>query len=184
MTPAQSRAAQRAAGASATVVDPHRRRFWTVAKCDAVTGRGSLWTLVGTMLDYRQPEAGVEMMKQNVECTIPILPVRSLLKSIVFFTETLGFQLDWGDASSTVCSVSRDGKPIMLRESAGELVTAWVWIGLEDDTLFREFEARGVEVLQPARNCAWAYEMKFRDIDGNVLWLGTEPKKGMPIDDA
>lgn len=123
-------------------------------------------------------------MKQNVECTIPILPVRSLSKSVAFFTETLGFRIDWGDASSTVCSVSRDGKPIMLREATGDFAPAWVWIGLEDDSLFEEFQGRGVEVLQPPKNYSWAYEMKFRDIDGNVLWLGTESKANIPFDDA
>lgn len=123
-------------------------------------------------------------MKKNVECTVPILPVRSLSKSIAFFTEKLGFQLDWGDASSTVCSVSRDGKPIMLRESVGDFAPAWVWIGLEDDSLFSELEERGVEVLQPPKNYSWAYEMKFRDIDGNVLWFGTESTKDLPVDDA
>ena len=123
-------------------------------------------------------------MKQDVECTVPILPVRNLRESITFFTERLGFQLDWGDATSTVCSVSRDGKPIMLRESSGNFAPAWVWIGLEDDSLFWELKDRGVEVLQPPKNHSWAYEMKFRDIDGNVLWLGTESKKSIPYDDA
>ncbi|MGC4087783.1 MAG: glyoxalase superfamily protein [Polyangiaceae bacterium] len=123
-------------------------------------------------------------MKPKVECTIPILPVRSLSKSIAFFTETLGFRLDWEVANSPVCSVSRDGKPIMLREADGDFTPAWVWIGLEDDSLFRQFEQRGVEVLQPPKNYPWACEMKFRDIDGNVLWLGTEPKTDVPFDDA
>lgn len=123
-------------------------------------------------------------MKQNVECTIPVLPVRSLSKSMAFFVETLGFQVDWGDAGSTVCSVSRDGKPIMLREVSGDFAPTWVWIGLEDDALFGEFQERGVEVHQPPKNYPWAYEMKFRDIDGNILWLGTESKKELPIDDA
>lgn len=123
-------------------------------------------------------------MKPTVECTIPILPVRSLSASIAFFTQKVGFRLDWGDATSTVCSVSRDGKPIMLRESAGDFAPAWVWIGLEDDSLFRELEERGVEVLQPPKNYSWAYEMKLKDIDGNVLWLGTEPKSDLPLDDA
>lgn len=59
-------------------------------------------------------------MKRLVECTIPVLSVRSLPKSIAFFTETMGFKLDWGAASSSVCSVSRDGKAIMLREAAGD----------------------------------------------------------------
>ena len=121
-------------------------------------------------------------MKPNVECTIPVLPVRSLSRSIAFYTETLGFKLDWG--TLTVCSVSRDGKPIMLRESSDEFASAWVWIGLEDDSLFGEFMGRGVEVVQAPKNYSWAYEMKFRDLDGNVIWLGTEPKQDLPLDDA
>lgn len=120
-------------------------------------------------------------MKQNVECTVPVLPVRNLRESITFFTERLGFQLDWGDATTSVCSVSRDGKPIMLRESSGTFAPAWVWIGLEDDSLFSDFQDRGVEVLQAPKNHPWAYEMKFRDIDGNVLWLGTESKAEHPL---
>ena len=121
-------------------------------------------------------------MTQKVECTVPVLPVKDLGKSIAFFTETLGFRLDWGSATSTVCSVSRDGKPIMLREAVGEFTPGWIWIGLDDDSLFAELRERGVEVLQPPKNHSWAYEMKFRDIDGNVLWLGTESKKDLPVD--
>ena len=121
-------------------------------------------------------------MKPNVECTIPVLPVRNLSRSIAFYTETLRFKLDWG--TLTVCSVSRDGKPIMLRETSDEFAPAWVWIGLEDDSLFGEFMERGVEVVQPPKNYSWAYEMKFRDLDGNVIWLGTEPKQDLPLDDA
>jgi hypothetical protein len=30
-------------------------------------------------------------------------------------------------------------------------------------------------------NFSWAYEMKFADPDGNVLWLGTEPKTDVPF---
>jgi hypothetical protein len=30
----------------------------------------------------------------------------------------------------------------------------------------------------------WAYEMKFEDIDGNVLWLGSEPRKEIPFQDT
>jgi predicted lactoylglutathione lyase len=123
-------------------------------------------------------------MTPEIECTIPILPVRDMGKSIAFFTETLRFSLDWGDANASVCSVSRDGKAIMLRACADDFAPGWVWIGLESDKLFSELQSRGVEVVQRPKNNSWAYEMKFRDIDGNVLWLGTEPKKDLPLGDA
>jgi len=65
----------------------------------------------------------------RVECTIPVLPVRDLARSIAFYTETLGFKLDWGGAAgSCICSVSRDGHAIMLSERTSIAEPAWVWL--------------------------------------------------------
>lgn len=120
----------------------------------------------------------------QVECTIPILPVRDLSQSVAFYTKQLGFQIDWGgEAGSQVASVSRDGRCIMLMQRADIADPVWVWIGLEDDTCFAEFRSRGVKVRQEPQNRSWAYEMKFEDPDGNVLWLGTEPRIDIPFID-
>lgn len=81
-------------------------------------------------------------------------------------------------------TVSKDGHAIMLSQSDKQNSQSWVWIGLEDDSLFETYKNNGVKVYQEPKNCAWAYEMKFEDIDGNILWLGTEPKQNMPFDDA
>ena len=120
----------------------------------------------------------------KVECTIPILPVSNLAASVDFYTNSLGFKLDWGDIhQGTHCSVSRDGRPLMLMQQSQLVSPVWVWIGLADETLFTELQAKGVQVLQEPRNCTWAYEMKFEDIDGNTLWMGTEPRKHEPFAD-
>jgi predicted lactoylglutathione lyase len=121
---------------------------------------------------------------RQVECTIPILPVRNLANSIAFYTGRLGFKLDWGDAEGdAVCSVSRDKCSIMLMVKQRFDAPSWVWIGLEDASLFDVYQARGVRVVQPPRNCSWAYEVKFEDIDGNILWMGTEPRADLPFED-
>ena len=52
---------------------------------------------------------------------------------------------------------------------------------MEDSSLFDELTSKGVKVFQKPQNHPWAYEMKFEDIDGNVLWLGTEPRKDLPF---
>ena len=119
--------------------------------------------------------------QRQVECTIPVLPVRDLARSIRFYTETLGFQLDWGgNEGSIICSVSKDGCCLMLFQDAKSSPGVWVWIGLKADSLFHSYKSKGVKVRQEPQNHPWAYEMKFEDIDGNVLWLGTEPRKDLP----
>jgi catechol 2,3-dioxygenase-like lactoylglutathione lyase family enzyme len=119
-------------------------------------------------------------MVTKLENTIPVLGVSDVNTSIRFYTETLGFDLDWGGGESTVCSVSRDGHSVMLAEFAKP--GSWVWIGLTDDALFDAIREEGVEVLQGPKNYSWAYEMKFADPDGNVLWFGTEPKDDLPTE--
>jgi predicted lactoylglutathione lyase len=120
---------------------------------------------------------------RNVECTIPVLPVGNLARGIRFYTKSLGFKVDW--CGSVVCSVSRDGRPIMLRQRARKEKTSpvWVWIGLSSDRLFTKFQKKRVKVLQGPLNHSWAYDMMFADPDGNVLWLGTGRKRNLPLDD-
>jgi predicted lactoylglutathione lyase len=119
---------------------------------------------------------------RQVECTIPVLPVRDVARSIDFYTQTLGFTVDWIGEAKLAASVSRDGCCIMLLQRPAGTQPAWVWIGLHSDSLFDGFRAQGVKVHQEPRNEAWAYEMKFEDLDGNILWLGTEPKQDLPIE--
>lgn len=115
-----------------------------------------------------------------VENTIPVLPVKNLSESLVFYVETLGFRVDW--RGEVVGSVSRDGHCIMLSEITGMAGPGWVWIGLQDTSLFDEYRSRRVQVHQEPQNHVWAYEMKFEDPDGNVLWLGTETRKDLPVE--
>ena len=124
-------------------------------------------------------------MPKKLECTIPVLPVRDLARSRRYYVEALGFTLDWGEGDEArICSVSRDGHAIMLSALAPFEAPGCVWIGLEDASLFDDWRQRGVPVRQEPMNWSWAYEMKFADPDGNVLWLGTAPREELPrVDD-
>ena len=87
--------------------------------------------------------------RRQVECTIPVLPVRDLGKSRDFYQEMLGFRLDWGGGpDDEICSVSRDGCCLMLSRREGDFDGVWVWIGLEDESLFEACRSRGVKVRQ------------------------------------
>jgi uncharacterized glyoxalase superfamily protein PhnB len=65
----------------------------------------------------------------------------------------------------------------MLTEDPISKDKGCIWIGLEDDSLFKICKDKGAKIILEPRNMPWAYEMKIEDQDGNVLWLGTEPKK-------
>ena len=124
--------------------------------------------------------------KHQVECIIPVLRVVDLQRSVRCYTGVLGFVLDWGGKEGTkICSVSRDGCCIMLSEGDMGSPGTWVWIGLEDESLFEFLRGRSedVRIIQEPKNRPWAYEMKVEDPDGNVLWLGTEPRKDEPFDE-
>ena len=89
-----------------------------------------------------------------------------------------GIRRDCGGAEGdSICSVSRDGHSIMLNQQGTILAPSCVWVGLESVRLFAEYPDKGVAILQNPENHPWAYDMKIQDLDGNVLWLGTEPKK-------
>jgi predicted enzyme related to lactoylglutathione lyase len=112
--------------------------------------------------------------QRQIENTIPVLAVRDLERSIAFFRATLGFEVEWN--AGVICSVARDGCGIMLQVQ-DEVHPGVVWIGLDGDDMFSVIQRSGAKILQPPSNKPWAYEMKIADPDGNVLWLGAEPKE-------
>lgn len=117
---------------------------------------------------------------RHIENTIPILPVKSLTDSIRFYTEKLDFELLW--STDIVGSVGKGGHHIMLQQRDTSFEPGWVWIGMQDDVLFDGYQAKGVKVIQEPQNHAWAYEVKFADPDGNILWDATGPKKDIPFE--
>ena len=58
----------------------------------------------------------------------------------------------------------------------------WVWIGVSIlVALWDKIRLRGdVIVVQRPTNQHWALEMKIKDPDGNILWLGAEPMEEVP----
>jgi len=63
-----------------------------------------------------------------------------------------------------------------MLEARGELSRGTVWVGLDGDAIFQLVDESGATILQPPTNQPWAYEMKISDPDGNVIWLGAEPR--------
>lgn len=103
--------------------------------------------------------------------------IENMQASLHFYVNILGFEnADWGNDDFT--SVSRDTAGIYLCKGGQGRGGAWVWIGVEDaEKLHEELKARAVTIRLPPTNFPWALEMQVEDPDGNVLRLGSEPRK-------
>jgi len=112
------------------------------------------------------------------------LRVKNAAASIQYYVQVLGFKTDWQfpeGQSPFFASVSRGRCHIFLSEGDQGNPGAWVWIGVEDaDALLNEYRRSGAKIRHPPTNYSWAYEMQVEDLDGNVLRLGSEPKKDQP----
>ena len=114
------------------------------------------------------------------EGVFPILRVASLDASLAYYTDVLGFELDWRDPDA-IASVSRGRCCLFLTESHQGQPGGWVWMGVSDaGALHDELRERGALIRQPPANFRWAYEMQVADPDGNVLRMGSAPRPGVP----
>ena len=115
------------------------------------------------------------------EGTTPILRVESLSASIDYYVKVLGFRLDW-EGPGIFASVTRGKTTIFLCEQDQGHAGGWVWVGVSNAAgLHEDYRRRGARIRHPPTNYEWAYEMQVEDLDGNILRLGSEPKKGEPL---
>lgn len=118
--------------------------------------------------------------KTYFECVSPILPVANLEASLKYYADVLGFKVNW--YTPGFAKVARGRCGIMLAEGEQGNPGTWVWVGVGDaDLLYREYQAAGAKIRHPPNNYPWAYELQVFDLDGNVLRLGSDQKKGEPL---
>jgi catechol 2,3-dioxygenase-like lactoylglutathione lyase family enzyme len=117
----------------------------------------------------------------QLKSAIPILWVSNLESSLRYYTEVLGFLLNW-QATGVIASVSRDDCTLMLSEGDQGHAGTWVWVGVRNvEPLHAELLARGAKVRTPPTNYPWAREMHVEDSDGNVLRFGSNSDPGAPF---
>ena len=111
------------------------------------------------------------------ECSTPILRVENMQRSLDFYVGVLGFKnAPWGNEDFT--SVNRDRAGIYLCRGGQGRGGAWAWLGVDDvEIIYEQLKERGVAIRMPPTNFPWALEIQVDDPDGNVLRLGSEPRK-------
>lgn len=110
----------------------------------------------------------------------PVLRVRNLAASRDYYVRCLGFKVDF-EYEGYFASVTRGRCCLFLCQGDQGHPGAWVWIdGKDVDALYEEFKTSGAKIRHPPTNYSWALEMQVEDLDGNVLRLGSDPRKGEP----
>jgi len=115
------------------------------------------------------------MIRTRFEHAVPILSVADVSASVRYYVEVLGFRnAPWGSDDFT--AVTRDRACIYLCRGAQGHAGTWAWIGVEDvAALHEEYVGSGARIRQTPVNRPWALEMQVEDLDGHVLWFGSEP---------
>ncbi len=117
----------------------------------------------------------------------PILSVKDVPASVIYYTEKLGFKKkwDWGEPA-TFAAVTRGGVDLFLCQGSQGKPGTWIMIFVDDvDALHEDYKASGVAIRQPPTNFPWGVrEMNVADPDGHRIRFGSEtdaPSDGVPL---
>ena len=109
---------------------------------------------------------------------VPILNVKSVEKSIEYYTKVLGFERHWDwpneKEDKTFASITNGKVEIFLCENGQGSPGTWIAYNPVDvDALHKEYHASGAQITQPPKDQPWGMrEMLVKDIDGHVLRIG------------
>ncbi|MBX3438288.1 MAG: VOC family protein [Planctomycetaceae bacterium] len=110
------------------------------------------------------------------QTVIPQLRTTDARRSIAFYVDGLGFQIDWEHRFEpgfpVFLQMTRAGQTLFLTEHAGDCqVGGAVYFVVPDvDACFHEFAARGIVPGQAPADTPWGRrEMLITDPDGNRL---------------
>lgn len=113
---------------------------------------------------------------QDMSCARPIFNVRELGRSRTYYTETLGFSLDWVDGDPPdFASLSRGDATLFLCEGCQGMPGGWMMAFVPSvDVLFEELRAKHALVRMPPTNMRWGLrELHISDPSGNVIRFGS-----------
>ncbi len=114
-------------------------------------------------------------------------------KSIAFYSEKLGFEVDWVGEGKKFAILSRGNFSVMLRllnepghsrpnripfikagwhTEGEEACDVYVWVE-NADKLYEEFKAKNVSIIKPIQNTEYGNrDFEIEDIDGYILCFG------------
>jgi catechol 2,3-dioxygenase-like lactoylglutathione lyase family enzyme len=143
----------------------------------------ALWQLYQCKWMRRVLPTGGDMTEERSKLAqvTPILRVKEIEVSLAYYTEKLGFTMDW--RANDFLSVSRGKCHLFLTADAQGHFGTWIWVAAEDtERLYAEWTASGAILRQGPTNFPWgSLEIQVADPDGNVLRFGSDGKEDMPM---
>ena len=118
-------------------------------------------------------------MEKEFPAGVPEIPVNQIDAAAAYYTEKLGFSLDWRSEHDGIAGISRGSCRIFLtdrsfREEYGNAAPVVVWINrnnrTEVDELYDKWRRSNADINGAPAPKPWQlYEFTARDPDGNVL---------------
>ncbi|RMG36705.1 MAG: hypothetical protein D6732_07880 [Methanobacteriota archaeon] len=114
----------------------------------------------------------------------PVLPVRNLPETLDYYTEKLGFKIDWTwgdplDHASVSIGNENEGHShahLQLSQADGEIKPfGWFYfhVSRDLDVLFKRYAENGVEIVSEPKDMPWGMrEFNIREINGYLFRFG------------
>lgn len=107
----------------------------------------------------------------------PLFPVQDLKKSTEFYTDQLGFKIDFQYEDFYV-GISKDGFSIHLKSAEASLAQAngvstkrdvsIIFSVVDIESLYKEFSDKSIQIIQPLRQMPYGKEFYIADPDGYI----------------
>jgi predicted lactoylglutathione lyase len=118
-------------------------------------------------------------MKSEFPGAVPEIPVRDINEAAAYYTDNLGFTLDWSGEELGLAGISRGHCRMFLANSGyrtqyGNVGPVLVWLNLESkedvDDLYRLWSISKAKLISAPESKPWGlHEFTAADLDGNLF---------------
>ena len=118
-------------------------------------------------------------MKLEFPGAVPEIPVRDVNEAAAYYTNNLGFTVDWGDEELGLAGISRGDCRMFLansdfRKGWGNVGPVLIWLNLnskdEVNDLYRVWSSNKAKLIsEPESKPYGLHEFMAKDLDGNLF---------------
>lgn len=117
-------------------------------------------------------------MRGYIQCQIPILPVKDVLKTVEYYHDVLGFNLEWiwddGGYAEVTC-----GEILLHFDKQEEISPTSAYLFVNDvDEVYAYYQKKGVNIIREIESKTWnVREFTFQDLNGHMFRVAQSLKQ-------